>query len=76
MNTRQIRNLLYTSPHRLNDEHVEYLLELVEDLHEANRELEADNKKLRSESMQNSQSMIGKMLTLAVNRPEIFTKKE
>lgn len=75
MNTREIRNLLYTYPHRLNDEHVEYLLQYVDDLVKRCEELEAENNRLRTESRQHSQVMMGNVLGLLLNKPEMFGKE-
>ena len=50
MTVKEIRNLLWSNPHRLNDSHVEYLLELIDDYREAYNDLETQHNKLRSES--------------------------
>ena len=75
MNTKEIRSLLYNAPHRCNDEHVEYLLTLLEDWQEAYNELETENKRLRTESRQHSQAMLGNVLGLMLNKPELFAKE-
>jgi hypothetical protein len=75
MTVREIRNLLYDYPHRLNDSHVECLLSLLENCQEAYSELEAENNRLRTESRQHSQAMLGNMLGLMLNKPELFAKE-
>lgn len=74
MTVKEIRNILWSNPHRLNDEHVEYLLERIDHLVERCEELDIDNKKLRADSMQHSQAMMGNMPGLLLNKPEIFAK--
>lgn len=75
MHTKEIRNLLYDHPHRLNDEHVEYLLTYIDDLTESYNQLYEEHEQLRKSSRQYSQAMLGNMLDLVLNKPEIFTKE-
>lgn len=74
MTVREIRNILYSSPHRCNDAHVAYLLEVLEDWQEAYNELEIENNKLRTESRQHSEAMLGNVLGLLLNKPELLVK--
>ena len=57
-NIREIHNLLYDAPHRLNDSHVEYLLQTIDYLKEDLEKVEADYNALINQQRERSQQMV------------------
>lgn len=72
---KEIYSLLYNAPHRLNDSHVEYLLQTIEYLQEDLDKAEAKYNDLMGQQREHSQAMVGGWLKLLLERPEIFTKE-
>ena len=75
MTVREIRNILWNTPHRCNDEHVEYLLQCLDNLEEHYNKLDEEYNALMNQQREHSQKMVGGWLTLLLNKPEIFTKE-
>ena len=76
MNIQKFRNKIYDHPHRCNDADLSTTLDYIEQLQEDYDELDAKYAELLKESTKHSQHVIATMLDLAINRPEIFIKKE
>lgn len=75
-NTREIRSLLYDAPHRLNDLHVEYLLQLTDHLKEDLEDLKKEYDNLLTQHRKDSNIMLGNVLSLLLNAPELLYKEE
>ena len=75
MTVREVRNILYFTPHRCNDEHVEYLLQCLDNLEEHYNKLDQEYNALMNEQREHSQAMVGNMLGLLLNKPELFAKE-
>ena len=76
MNIQKLRNKIYDAPHRCNDEDLAAALDHIDELKEDYAELDDKYAKLLVQTRQQSRAMVGNMLGLLLNSPELLHKEK